>query len=128
MSRKVERFEDLIAWEKAMDVAVDVYELTRRRPFSRDFALTDQIRRSVISVPSNIAEGFERGTRAEFHHFLSIAKGSCAEMRTQLHLAQRLGYIDEPTAKATLGRAEEVGRIIGGLRMKVAAQRRTPKK
>src|SRR5688572_40342 len=105
MSKKVERFEDLIAWEKAMDVAVDVYAATRRRPFSRDFALSDQIHKSVISVPSNIAEGFERGTRAEFHHFLSIAKASCAEMRTQLHLARRLGYIDADTATALLTRA-----------------------
>jgi four helix bundle protein len=128
MSRKVERFEDLIAWEKAMDVAVEVYGLTRQRPFSRDFALSDQIRRAVLSVPSNIAEGFERGTRAEFHHFLSIAKGSCAEVRSQLYLAERLGYIDQPTARATLDHAEEVSRIIGGLRVKVAAQRKTPKK
>ena len=124
MSRRVERFEDLIAWQKAMDVAVDVYEASRKRPFSRDFALSDQIHKSVISVPSNIAEGFERGTKAEFHHFLSIAKGSCAEMRTQLHLARRLGYLDDATASTLLDRAEEVGRIIGGLRMKVAAQRK----
>ena len=124
MSRKVERFEDLIAWEKAMDVVVEVYEVTRKRPFARDYALTDQIHKSAISVPSNIAEGFERGTRAEFHHSLSIAKGSCAEMRTQLHLARRLGYIDGPTATTLLTRAEEVGRIIGGLRVKVASQRK----
>ena len=128
MSRKVERFEDLIAWQKAMDVAVEIYELTRKRPFSRDFALTDQIHKAANSVPSNIAEGFERGTRAEFHHFLSIAKASCAETRTHLYLANRLGYIDEATTRATLERAEEVGRIIGGLRMKVAAQRKAPRR
>ncbi|HVE69872.1 MAG TPA: four helix bundle protein [Thermoanaerobaculia bacterium] len=123
MSRKVERFEDLIAWEKAMDFAVLVYELTRQRPFSRDFALADQSHRAAISVPSNIAEGFERGTRAEFHRFLSIAKGSCAELRTQIHLAKRLGYIDAETAAAALSQGEEVSKIIGGLRVKVAAQR-----
>jgi four helix bundle protein len=123
MSGRIERFEDLIAWQKAMEIAVDVYAATRRSPFSRDFALSDQIHRSVISIASNIAEGFERGTKAEFHHFLSIAKASCAEMRTQLHLARRLGYLDAETAGTLLSRAEEVGRVIGGLRMKVAAQR-----
>ena len=128
MSRKVERFEDLIAWQKAMDVAVEIYELTRKRPFSRDFALTDQIRKAANSVPSNISEGFERGTRAEFHHFLSIAKASCAEMRSHLYLAERLGYVDEATAQESRRRAEEVGRIIGGLRMAVAAQRKTPRR
>src|SRR5215213_51381 len=124
MSGRIERFEDLIAWQKAIEIAVDVYAATRRSPFSRDFALSDQIHRSVISIASNIAEGFERGTKAEFHHFLSIAKASCAEMRTQLHLARRLGYLDAETAGTLLSRAEEVGRIIGGLRMKVAAQRK----
>ena len=127
MSRKVERFEDLIAWEKSMDLAVDVYELTRKRPLSRDFKLCDQIHGAAISVPANIAEGFERGTRAEFHRFLSISKGSCAELRTYIHLARRLGYLDEQTAGSKLGQAEEVSRIIGGLRTKVAAQRKTPK-
>jgi four helix bundle protein len=127
MSRKVERFEDLIAWEKSMDLAVDVYEVTRKRPLSRDYKLCDQIHSAAISVPANIAEGFERGTRAEFHRFLSISKGSCAELRTYIHLARRLGYLDDNTASAKLVQAEEVSRIIGGLRTKVAQQRRTPK-
>lgn len=123
MSRKVARFEDLIAWEKGMDVAVDIYAVTRKRPFSRDFRLCDQIQGAAVSVPSNIAEGFGRGTRAEFHRFLSIAKGSCAELRTQIHLARRIGYLDDTTAGDLLERAEEVSKIIGGLRAKVATQR-----
>jgi four helix bundle protein len=123
VSTRVERFEDLVAWQKAMDLAVDVYALTRRPPFSRDFALVDQSHRAAISIASNIAEGFDRGSRAEFHRFLSIAKGSCAELCTQLHLAYRLGYIDEDTADRVIMQAEEVGKIIGGLRTKVATQR-----
>ena len=123
MSKPVQRFEDFVAWQKAMDLAVDVYALTRRAPFSRDFALVDQSHRAAISIASNIAEGFDRGTRAEFHRFLSIAKGSCAELCTQLHLAHRLGYIDEDTAEQILLQAEEVNRIIGGLRAKVATHR-----
>ena len=106
-----------------MDLTVTVYGLTRRSPFSRDFALVDQSHRAAISIASNIAEGFDRGSRAEFHRFLSIAKGSCAELCTQLHLAHRLGYIDEDTAEAVIMDAEELGRIIGGLRTKVAKQR-----
>lgn len=123
MSRRVERFEDLIAWEKSMDLAVDIYELTRKRPFARDFKLCDQIHGAAISVPANIAEGFERGTRAEFHRFLSISKASCAELRTYIHLARRLGYVDDNTALRALRQAEEVSRIIGGLRTTVARQR-----
>lgn len=123
MSRRVERFEDLIAWEKSMDLAVDVYALTRKRPFSRDFKLCDQIHGAAMSVPANIAEGFERGTRAEFHRFLSIAKASCAELRTYVHLARRLGYLDDKTAQTSLSQAEEVSRIIGGLRATVARHR-----
>jgi four helix bundle protein len=126
MSGKVARFEDLIAWRKAMELAVDVYRLTRDQPFVRDFALCAQIHRAAISVPSNIAEGFDRGTRSEFHRFLSIAKASCAEVRTQLQLALRLGYIEPAGARQILEQTEELSRIIGGLRNTVAVQRRTP--
>src|SRR3954464_8272974 len=73
MGKKVERFEDLLAWQKAIKVAQHIYMISRRQPFSRDFALCDQIRRAANSIASNIAEGFERGSRAEFHRFLSIA-------------------------------------------------------
>ncbi|HYC90380.1 MAG TPA: four helix bundle protein [Thermoanaerobaculia bacterium] len=106
-----------------MDLAAHVYELSRQGKFARDFALSDQIHRAGISVPANVAEGFERGSRAEFHRFLSIAKGSCGEVRTHLHLAKRLGYLDDQTAAAALTEAEEVSRIISKLRTTVAKQR-----
>jgi four helix bundle protein len=105
-ARTVQRFEDLVAWQRGMDLAVHVYELSRQGQFARDFALCDQIHRAGISVPSNIAEGFERGSRAEFHRFLGIAKGSCGEVRTHVYLAQRLGYLDEETARETVTEAE----------------------
>ncbi|HUR81528.1 MAG TPA: four helix bundle protein [Thermoanaerobaculia bacterium] len=127
-SRKVERFEDLIAWEKAMDLAVLVYDLSRRGKFARDFSLCDQIHRAGISVPANIAEGFERGSRAEFHRFLGIAKGSCGEVRTHLYLAERLGYLEAETAIAARSEAEQVSRIISKLRTTVAKQRDAAKK
>ena len=123
VGRTVQRFEDLVAWQRGMDLAVHVYELSRQGKFARDFALSDQIHRAGISVPSNVAEGFERGSRAEFHRFLSIAKGSCGEVRTHLHLAKRLGYLDGQTAATALTEAEEVSRIISKLRTTVAKHR-----
>jgi four helix bundle protein len=92
---KVERFEDLHAWQGAREAASSVYRATSVGAFSRDYALRDQIRRAVISVPSNIAEGFSRRSNKEFAHFLFIAKGSIAEVQSQLYLALDQGYISQ---------------------------------
>lgn len=88
-------FEELEVWKLAMDLCVKVYELTEISSLSKDFSLRDQIRRSAISIPSNISEGFERNTERQFIYFLVISKGSCGELRTQLDLAYRLKYLDE---------------------------------
>lgn len=125
---KVERFEDLVAWQRSMDFVVRVYELSSVGKFARDFALADQIHRAAISVPANISEGFERGSRAEFHRFLSIAKGSCGELRTHLHLAKRLAYITSDAAQNALTEATEISRIISKLRTTVARHRDAAKK
>jgi four helix bundle protein len=127
MAKKVQRFEDLIAWQKSMDLAVEVFSLTSAGRIARKFAFCDQLQRAASSVPANIAEGFERGTRAEFHRFLSISKASCAELRTRLHLALRVGYLDQAVVDETLARAEDVSRIVGRLRKTVATQRDTPR-
>ena len=111
-----------------MDLVVRVYDLSRNGKFASDFALCNQIHRSSISISANIAEGFERGSRAEFHRFLGIAKGSCGETRTHIHVAKRLGYLDAETADAALRDAEEVSRIISKLRTTVAKHRDTAKK
>jgi len=95
MSQKVERFENLIAWQKARQLTVEIYLITARGDFAKDFGLRDQIRRAAVSVMSNIAEGFDRGSRGEFHQFLVIAKASCAEVRSQLYVAQDVGYITQ---------------------------------
>jgi len=126
MKKKVRRFEDLTAWQMAMDLAERVYEISDRPPFARDFALADQVHRAAISVPSNIAEGFERGSRAEFHRFLTIAKASCAELRTQIMLAKRIRRAEPTDADIALALAEQTARTIGKLRAVVAKQRRTP--
>ena len=111
---RIERFEDLIAWQKARTLAAAIYQASRQ--FPRDFALVTQIRKSAISVASNIAEGFERNRPSEFHQFLSIAKSSCGELRTQLYIAHDAGYLTSAEADALQSLAAEVGRIVGGLR------------
>jgi len=119
---KVQRFEDLIAWQKARRLTRQVYEFTRRGSWARDFGLSGQIQRASVSIMSNIAEGFERNRHAEFHQFLSVAKSSCAEVRSQLYVALDVGYLNLSEFKALLAQAEEVGRIIGGLRAAVGRQ------
>jgi four helix bundle protein len=120
---KVSRFEDLIAWQKARQLTRDVYRVSSTGKFSRDFGLRSQIQRAAVSVISNIAEGFERGRRPEFHQFLSTAKGSCAEVRAQLYVAMDIGHLQEEGFERLMAQACEVSRIIGGLRAAVAKQR-----
>ena len=124
MAARIERFEELIAWQKARTLSREIYEITRRGAFARDFGLSGQIQRAAVSIMSNIAEGFERGGRGEFHQFLSTAKASCAELRSQLYVALDVGYLDQQKFHVLLKHAEEVARIIGGLRASVAKQRK----
>ncbi len=123
MGQKVERFEDLIAWQKARQLTSEIYRITMHGEFARDFGLRDQLRRAAVSVMSNIAEGFERGSRGEFHQFLVVAKASCAEVRSQLYVAQDVGYINQETFDIVIGSTGELSRIIGGLRAAVQKQR-----
>ncbi|MDF1526635.1 MAG: four helix bundle protein [bacterium] len=90
---KITRFEDLLTWQKARELIRVILTLTKSEEFSRDFALKNQLCRAVISVPANIAEGFERDGNREFVKFLSMAKGSAGELRSLLHLALDHGYI-----------------------------------
>ena len=89
----IERFEELEVWKTSIELCTEVYKLTNTELFSKDFGLKDQIRRSSVSVPSNISEGYERDSKKQFLYFLVIAKGSCGELRTQLKIAQMLNYI-----------------------------------
>lgn len=116
MSDTIRTFQDLIAWQKARKLTARIYRITTEGRFARDFGLKDQIRRAAVSVMSNIAEGFERGRPSEFHQFLSIAKGSCAELRSQLFVAFDAGYLTQVDFEDLLEAAVEVGRIVGGLR------------
>jgi four helix bundle protein len=120
---KVDKFEDLIAWQKARELTKRIYEVTRQGDFAKDFGLKDQIQRAAVSMMDNIAEGFERGGRAEFHQFLSTAKASCAEVRSQLYVALDVGYIAQSGFDQLQSLAEEVAKILGGLRASVQKQR-----
>ena len=115
-------FEDLLAWQKARLLTQEVYAMTRRQTFARDYSLADQLRRAAVSIMSNVAEGFERQRRAEFHQFLVIAKGSCGEVRSQLYVALDAGYIDQATFRQVHSMAHELSRVLGGLRTMVRKQ------
>jgi four helix bundle protein len=119
----IHRFEDIIAWQKARTLTQSIYEITRSGSFSKDYELKTQIRRAAVSIMSNIAEGYERGGAKEFKQFLSIAKASCAELRSQLYVAADIGYLKDHQFRNLLSQSEEVGRIIGGLRASVQSTR-----
>ena len=112
---KVQKVEDLVAWQKAEALAELVYSACRSGELASDFGLRDQMQRAAVSVMSNIAEGFERKTTADFSHFLFIAKGSLGELKSQLFLAARLKFIPPSVFASAHTLAEETGRIIAGL-------------
>ncbi|MFN2493217.1 MAG: four helix bundle protein [Pyrinomonadaceae bacterium] len=112
---KIERFEDLEGWKLARTLTRLIYEVSGTGDFVRDFALRDQIRRAAISIVSNIAEGFERDGDKEFLQFLSMAKGSCGEVRAQLYLALDRAYITQEQFTQLVGKAIEVSRILSRL-------------
>ena len=116
---KITRFEDLIAWQKARVLTKGNYSVSEQGRFARDFGLKGQVQRASVSIMSNVAEGFERSKLTEFHQFLSVAKSSCAEVRSELYVALDVGYLNEDVFRELQLQAEEVGRIIGGLRASI---------
>jgi four helix bundle protein len=107
--------KDLILWQKSMLLAVEIYRLTATLPRHESFGLTSQLRRASISVPSNIAEGSARKSTKEFVHFLHIARGSIAELETQLMLVYRIGYTTEERLGELEQLIEEIGRILNSV-------------
>jgi four helix bundle protein len=108
-------FEELKVWQKARELANLIYTATRQGEFARDYGLVDQIRRASVSVLSNIAEGFERGSYTEFLQFLYIAKGSCGEVRAQLYIARDQKYLPQAAFQQCHALAVEISRMISGL-------------
>ena len=113
--KKVNRFEDLIAWEKARKLVKAVYDVTSSGPFSQDFDLRRQIRRASVSVMANISEGFEREGDKEFLQFLSQAKGSCGEVRSHLYAAMDLEYLSKEVVEKLSQDSIRTSQVIGGL-------------
>ena len=110
---RMRSYEDLLVWQKSMLLAKKVYLIQKGLPKAELFGLGDQIRRAVVSVPSNIAEGFGRGSDTEFKRFLAIARGSLFEVKTQLQLAESLGYLRLDEEMSSL--MDEVGKLLSGL-------------
>jgi len=110
---KITKFEDLTIWKDSLILTKLVYDHTTTPKFSRDFALRDQIRRAVISISSNIVEGFEKNNSNEFCRFLRISKGSTGEVKNQLYIAHQLGYISDKDKEDLLAMMEKLGKQIG---------------
>jgi four helix bundle protein len=123
MREPIERFEELVAWQKARVLTSEIYKATADGDFGKDFGLKNQIQRAAVSVMSNVAEGFERARPAEFHQFLSMSKASGAELRSQLYVAFDVGYLDKNQFERLMALAQEVARIVGGLRAAVERNR-----
>ena len=111
---RIERFEDILAWQKARVLTKDIYTTTRLAAFARDYGLKDQIQRASVSTMANIAEGFERGGDKEFAQFLSTSKGSCGEVKSHLYVALDQGYIPSADFDKLYASADEVGKLVFG--------------
>lgn len=108
-------FRNLIVWQKAKALATDLYRLTNNESIKRDFSLIDQMRRSAVSVPSNIAEGDERPSDKDSVRFFHIAKGSLAELATQLEIARDVGYFTAAQVEPLISQCAELGKMLGAL-------------
>lgn len=108
-------YKELIVWQKSMELATLIFEVTKTFPKSELYGLVNQMRRASFSIPSNIAEGFCRGSKAEFRQFLQIAFGSGAELETQLTIARNTGMLDEETYTKIIGRLDEIMRMLNKL-------------
>jgi four helix bundle protein len=111
----VTRFEDLIVWQQARQLALEVHLACEAGRGAHDYALVDQVRRAAISVASNIAEGFERKRPSSFAQFLGYARGSCAEVRAQLYLAADIGWLAPDEFQRLKRLADQVGELLGAL-------------
>ena len=103
------KFKNLWVWNEGINLAAEIYEITKKGEFAKDYGLRNQIQRAVVSIPSNIAEGEERDTKRQTVHFFKIAKASNAEVYTQLQIAHRIGYIDAATLRNLEGKCNMIG-------------------
>jgi four helix bundle protein len=111
----IKSYKDLTVWRKSMDLVREVYTLTRMLPSEEMHGLSGQMRRAAVSIPSNIAEGHARNSAKEYARFLSIARGSVAELETQLHLCPMLGYVRNEKIKPCIEMLDEIGRMTAAI-------------
>ncbi len=109
------KLEDIEVWRRGCLLAVEIYKLTNITEFNSDWGLRDQIRRSSVAIPSNIAEGYGRISDAEFNRFLTIARGSCMEVKTQIHIAHAIGYFSKDVADRIIDECNQIGSMLTGL-------------
>ncbi len=121
MADSIKSYRDLIVWQKGIDLVTEVYKLTRKFPSYEVYALVNQLQRSAVSIPSNIAEGQARQHTGEFRQFLYVALGSAAEVDTQIVIAHRLGYITQVEADALAARIVEMQKMLHALIAKLPA-------
>ena len=107
---------DLVAWQKAMELVIEIYRATRDFPKDELYGLTSQLRRAAVSVPSNLAEGYGRNSRKDFQRFIGMALGSLLEVETQLEIANLLGYISDEALSNVFGKSRRVAQLLHGLK------------
>ncbi|MBQ6165361.1 MAG: four helix bundle protein [Clostridia bacterium] len=112
---RVNSFEDLVVWQKSMDLVAEIYRLLRLLPKEELYSLSSQMRRAAISIPSNIAEGQQRDSIHEYIHFLTISRGSCGELLTQLMICNRLDYLSENETGPIIDLTRQVNRMLTAL-------------
>jgi len=117
----LQKYEDLIVWQKAMDLVVEVYKIVKLLPGEEQYLLSSQMRRAAVSIPSNIAEGQERNTTKDFVNHLYIAKGSKGELETQLLICVRLNYLTQLQIKVPQGLLSEIGKMLNSLIQKLSS-------
>lgn len=110
--KKIETFEDLIVWQKGIEWVKQIYWVTKEGELNKDFGLRDQLRRAAVSIPTNIAEGFERNSRKEYQYFLNIAKGSAGEVRSLVRIALEINYLDRAGYTKIYNQAREISGLI----------------
>lgn len=120
---KSSNYKELRVWQKSMDLTTKIYNLVKLLPKEETYALSDQMRRAAISIPSNIAEGQGRNSDKEYINFLSIARGSLWELETQLEICVRLGYVEQSIIADTLDLITEVSKMINGLSIFLMSKR-----
>ncbi len=123
---QVKSYQDLIAWQKAISLVIEIYAITANFPGHEIYGLTSQLRRAGVSIPSNIAEGHGRATKGEYIQFLGHARGSLCEVQTQIFIAHKPGYVPQERKENIIAMTDELGRILNGLMASIQGRKLKP--